>query len=166
METIIGRFDDVVCENAYNVRVGDGVSMKPGVYLDGGFGDGITIGDDVWIGPGVYMHGAGGITIGNHVGIGPHVKILTSTHQIDGVDWGSPIIDNDITCASVVIHDNCDIGVGAVIMPGVVIGSDAMIGAGSVVTKSVFPFAVVAGNPARVVRYRNVNNGGAGYGGI
>jgi len=142
------------------------VYIGQGTYLDGGYGSGITIGDGVWIGEGVYMHGAGGIVIGNNVGIGPHVKILTSTHKIDGVCWDSPIIDNDLVFAPVRIHDNVDIGVGAIIMPGVEIGEGAMVGAGAVVTKSIFPFAVSAGNPARVLRYRNVTNGGAGYGGL
>jgi len=130
------------------------------VYLDGGYGDGITIGDGTWVGQGVYMHGGGGITIGDHVGIGPHVKILTSAHAIDGVERDSPIISNDIVYSPVHIHNNCDIGIGSIIMPGVVIGEGVMVGAGAVVTKGVLPFAVVAGNPARVIRYRDVNNGG------
>jgi len=166
MDSITGRFRGVSYSNGSNIRVGARVSIGCGTYLDGGYGNGITIGDDVWIGEGVYIHGAGDIIIGNNVGIGPHVKIITSTHKIDGVGWDSPIIDNDLVYWPVRIHDNVDIGVGAIIMPGVEIGEGVMVGAGAVATKSIFPFAVAAGNPARVLRYRKVTNGGAGYGGI
>jgi len=166
VDSIVGEFDGLAIAHGHRVSFGNGVFIGYDVYLDGGHGDGITIGNNTWIGPGVYMHGAGGIVIGDYVGIGPHVKILTSTHRIDGVGWDSPIIDNDLVFSPVRIHDNADIGIGAIIMPGVVIGEGVMVGAGSVVTKSIFPFAVAAGNPARVLRYRNVDNGGAGYGGI
>ena len=55
----------------------------------------------------------------------------------------------------VIIGDDVWIGARAIIMPGIVIGRGAVIGAGSVVTKNVDEYAVVAGNPARVIKYRS-----------
>jgi acetyltransferase-like isoleucine patch superfamily enzyme len=60
----------------------------------------------------------------------------------------------DDTAASVIIEDNVWIGGGSIILPGVTIGSGAVIGAGSIVIKSVPPFSVAVGNPARVIKAR------------
>jgi acetyltransferase-like isoleucine patch superfamily enzyme len=62
---------------------------------------------------------------------------------VDSTDTGPTVIGNDVY-----------IGVGAIVLSGVTIGDGAVVGAGAVVTKSVEPYAIVAGNPARLVRYR------------
>jgi acetyltransferase-like isoleucine patch superfamily enzyme len=64
------------------------------------------------------------------------------------------VIDNQLEFGEVVIDDGCDIGMGAIILPGVHVGKGAIIGAGSVVTKDVEGFTVVAGNPAKLLRKR------------
>jgi acetyltransferase-like isoleucine patch superfamily enzyme len=56
--------------------------------------------------------------------------------------------------APVLLDDGCDIGIGAVILPGITVGKGAQVGAGAVVTADVPPYAVVAGNPARLLRTR------------
>ena len=98
------------------------------------------------------LHSAGGITVGNQVGIGPRVMILTSTH--DAPERQSAILDAPLKFAPVIIQDHADIGIGAIILPGTNIGRGAQIGAGAVVTKDVPDYAVVAGNPAVVLKYR------------
>ena len=86
------------------------------------------------------------VTIGDNTQIGPGVQILTADHPRDPalraqmLEFGRPIV----------IGKNVWIGGGALIMPGVTIGDDALIGAGSVVTKDVPAGATVMGNPARV----------------
>ncbi|MBK7009946.1 MAG: hypothetical protein IPH36_15590 [Saprospiraceae bacterium] len=60
-----------------------------------------------------------------------------------------------VECKSVVIGDGADIGVGAILLPGATVGRGAVVGAGAVVTGDVPDFAVVAGVPARILRYRN-----------
>ena len=65
---------------------------------------------------------------------------------------GSTIAPIDF--APVIIEDDADLGVGAIVLPGVRIGRGAQVGAGAVVTRDVPPYAVVAGNPARVLRER------------
>jgi acetyltransferase-like isoleucine patch superfamily enzyme len=90
--------------------------------------------------------------IGDYVGWGPGAKILTSTHT--GRPRDIPIIKSDLTIRPVRIEAWADVGTGAMVMPGVTVGRGSIVGAGAVVTKDVPPFAVVAGVPARFVRWR------------
>ena len=88
------------------------------------------------------------VRIGRHVMFGPFVQIYTAAHdlraelRIRGIEVAKPIV----------IEDNVWIGGGAILLPGVSIGRNAVVGAGAVVTKDVPPNMVVAGNPARVIR--------------
>ncbi|MFA6805456.1 MAG: DapH/DapD/GlmU-related protein [Candidatus Methanomethylophilaceae archaeon] len=88
----------------------------------------------------------GGITIGNDVKFGPFVKILTTNHPLDPNDRTTLISDH------VVIKDNAWIGANTTILPGITIGRNSVVGAGSVVTKDVPDNVAVAGNPARKIR--------------
>jgi len=115
----------------------------------------MVIGDHTWIGQACFLHSGGGIEIGKAVGIGPAVKIITSVHKED--DLSKPLIFCDLEFGKVIIEDGCDIGVGAIILPGVRIGEGSIIGAGSVVDKDVEPYTVVAGVPAKVLRNRKRN---------
>jgi acetyltransferase-like isoleucine patch superfamily enzyme len=120
--------------------------------LKGYFRNKLVVGEGTWIGQQCFLHAAGGLTIGKAVGIGPGVKIVTSSHRLDELD--SPILHAPVDFAPVVIEDGADVGVGAVILPGVRIGAGAQVGAGAVVTHDVPAGAIVAGNPARLVRMR------------
>ena len=88
------------------------------------------------------------VRIGNHVLIGPAVQIYTFTHPMDYRERRQGIEQ----CKEIAIGDDCWIGGGAVICPGVILGQRVVVGAGSVVTKSFPDDVVVAGNPARVIR--------------
>jgi acetyltransferase-like isoleucine patch superfamily enzyme len=112
----------------------------------------VRIGNGTWIGQGAFLHGAGGLTIGENVGIGPGVHIITSAHAEHG--RSIPILHAPIDFAPVVIEDDADIGVGAIILPGVRVGRGAQVGAGAVVTRDVNAYRVVAGNPAKELRER------------
>lgn len=89
------------------------------------------------------------VTIGNNVFIGPNVSIFTACHPIHpterntGIEWAE----------AVAIGNNVWIGGDATILPGVTIGDNSVIGAGSVVTKDVAPSTVVGGNPARFIKH-------------
>lgn len=135
-----------------NIEIGDDVYVGHQVVLKGYHENRMTIGDGTWIGQQCFLHSAGGLTIGRHVGIGPGVRIVTSTHRLDQVD--RPILRSDIEFGPVVIADDGDIGVSAVILPGVRIGRGAQVGAGAVVTADVEDYAIVAGVPARPVGRR------------
>jgi maltose O-acetyltransferase len=96
---------------------------------------------------GMFLDGAP-ISIGDEVLIATNVQLLTATHPLDALrrrawwEFAKPIG----------IGDGAWIGGGAIILPGVSIGENAVVGAGAVVTRDVAPGAVVAGNPARVIR--------------
>lgn len=135
-----------------NVELGARVYVGHDTILEGYHKEKMRIGDGTWIGPQCFFHSAGGLTIGKNVGIGAGVRILTSFHQEAG--RAIPILHAPLTFGKVVIEDHVDIGLSAVILPGVTIGRGAQVGAGAVVTKDVTPYAVVAGSPARELRKR------------
>jgi acetyltransferase-like isoleucine patch superfamily enzyme len=80
------------------------------------------------------------------------VKIFTSYH--DESPASNPVLFNTLRFKKVTIEDGCDLGIGAIILPGVTIGRGAIVGAGAVVTKNVPAYNVVAGVPAKILRKR------------
>lgn len=135
-----------------NIEIGDNVYIGHQTILKGYHKQKMIISEGTWIGQQCFFHSAGGLFIGKNVGIGPGVKIITSSHQ--GIPRGKPILHTKILFNKVIIEDDCDIGVGSTILPGVKIGRGALIGAGSVVTREIPPWAVAYGAPAKVVRTR------------
>lgn len=144
--------DNVLVFHPENIVIGSNVYIGHNTILKAYHKNEIHIGDHTWIGQGCYFNSAGGILIGKAVGIGPMVNILTSTHKEGRLSV--PVIFNELSFKQVIIEDGCDIGIGAIILPGVIIGEGSIIGAGSVVTKNVPPYYVVAGVPARMLRKR------------
>ena len=135
-----------------NIELGVNVYVGHNAILKGYYKNTMRIGDETWIGQQAFLHSAGGIDIGARVGIGPGVRIITSAHGEAGREV--PILSSPIELAPVVIEDDCDIGVGAVILPGVRIGKGAQIGAGAVVANDIPPYSIAIGVPARVTRER------------
>ena len=88
------------------------------------------------------------VSVGAHVAINEGVRILTGSHGVDDPAWRLKV-------APVSIGDYAWIATDSIILPGVTIGEGAVVGAGSVVTRDVERFTVVAGNPAVVIRRRN-----------
>ncbi|WP_339190079.1 DapH/DapD/GlmU-related protein [Paenibacillus sp. FSL R5-0490] len=114
----------------------------------------LTIGDDVMINAGVGIAANVEVTIGNNVMIGPRTSIFDSAyHRIDSLDDGSQ------TAKRIVIQDNAWIGTGALILPGVTIGRNAVVAAGSTVTKDVPENTLVAGAPAKIIRELTIHDG-------
>jgi acetyltransferase-like isoleucine patch superfamily enzyme len=135
-----------------NVLLGRNVYVGHYSILKGYYQNRLEIGDETWIGQQCFFHAAGGLTIGSRVGIGPGVKILTSRHA-EGPRTEA-IFDAPLELLPVVIEDGADLGVGAIVLPGVTIGRGAQVGAGAVVTRDVAPYTIVAGSPARILRER------------
>ncbi len=135
-----------------NVSLDEEVYVGHYAILKGYFKNELVVGRGAWTGQAAFLHAAGGIRVGADVCIGPHVCILTSTHADPG--RALPIMKGALELAPVVLEDGCDIGIGAIILPGVTVGRGAQVGAGAVVTADVAAYAVVAGNPARVLRRR------------
>ncbi|NLS07928.1 acyltransferase [Rhizobium sp. P32RR-XVIII] len=132
-------------------EIGNGVFIGTQAYIQGRYDGTCVIGDNVWIGPMAYFD-ARDLVIEEFVGWGPGAKVLGSSHTAIPVD--EPIIRTDLEIKPVRIGAWADIGTNATILPGVRIGKGAIIGAGAVVVSDVEPFAVVAGVPARFIRWR------------
>ena len=125
--------------------IGPDSSFCYGVFVTG---PGISVGSNSVINRFCYLDGRGGLTIGNNVNISHYVLIQTLTH-----DYDSPVFQ--AYKDPVVVCDDVWVGARATILPGVTLGQGCVIGAGSVVTKNVPPFAVVVGSPARQVSTRS-----------
>jgi acetyltransferase-like isoleucine patch superfamily enzyme len=130
---------------------GCGVRICSGAFLQGRFDGRCEIGDNVWIGPQAYLD-ARDLVLEEYVGWGPGASILGSSHT--GLPLDVPIIRTELEIRPVRVEAWADIGTRAVLLPGVTVGRGAIVGAGAVVTKDVEPFAIVAGVPARFVRWR------------
>ena len=111
----------------------------------------LKIGDNSSIGINSFVQGK--VTIGSNVMMGPDVRIYTQNHRHDRTDI--PMIEQGYEDEeSVEICDDVWIGARATILPGVVIGKGSIVGSAAVVTKNVPEYSIVAGNPAKVVKYR------------
>jgi acetyltransferase-like isoleucine patch superfamily enzyme len=132
-------------------QIGNTCFIGAGVYIQGRFDGRCVIGDNVWIGPGAYFD-ARDLVLGDHVGWGPGAKVLGSAHT--GLPADVPILQTDLEIRPVRVQPWADIGTNAVLLPGVTVGKGAIVGAGAVVTHDVPPFAIVAGVPARFLRWR------------
>jgi acetyltransferase-like isoleucine patch superfamily enzyme len=132
-------------------EIGSGVFIGEQAFIQGRFDGTCVIGDHAWLGPQSYFD-ARALIIEEYVGWAPGARVLGSEHTAMPVDV--PVIQTDLEVKQVRIGAWADIGVNAVILPGVAIGKGAIIGAGAVVTEDVPPMAVAAGVPAKVMRYR------------
>jgi galactoside O-acetyltransferase len=146
----VGR--GVVFKHPETFEVGKGVFIGEHAILQGRFDGRCVIGDRVWIGPQCYFD-ARDIVIEDFVAWGPGAKVLGSTHT--GIPADLPVAQTDLEIRPVRIGAWADVGVNAIVLPGVTVGRGAIIGAGAVVTKDVAPFSIVAGVPAKFLRWRD-----------
>lgn len=116
----------------------------------------ITFDEYVYIGPGSHIHGKGGVEIGSNTVIGPRLTIHSSNHNY--IEPELLPYDGITVLKKVIIGNNVWIGDSVFVCPGVSIGDGAVIAMGSVVTKDVPRLAIVGGNPAKIISYRNENN--------
>ncbi|BAU47983.1 maltose O-acetyltransferase [Sulfurifustis variabilis] len=126
--------------------VGDDVWIEPPFFCD--YGSNIAVGDKVFFNFNCVILDAAAVRIGSRVLFGPAVQLYAATHPLDvaerrlGLELARPIA----------VGDDVWIGGGAIVLPGVTIGSGTVIGAGSVVTTDIPGGVVAAGNPCKVLR--------------
>ena len=126
--------------------VGEGTEIRPPPYVD--YGSHLRVGARCFANFGLVALDVAPITIGDDVQIGPNVQLLTPTHPVEpeprraGWEAAEPIT----------IGDDVWLGGGVVVLPGVTIGENTVVGAGAVVTRDLPANVVAVGNPARVVR--------------
>jgi acetyltransferase-like isoleucine patch superfamily enzyme len=116
------------------------------------YGGDITIGDDCSLNPFAIVYGGGGVRIGNGVRIAAHTVIIPANHRTGTDDV--PLHLAGIVATGITIADHVWLGSGSRILDGVQIGRNAVVGAGSVVTRSVPDNTTVAGVPARPIQPR------------
>jgi maltose O-acetyltransferase len=117
----------------------------------------IEVGNDVFIGPGATLQASvSGIVLGDKVMLGPNVTILGGDHNtsVRGRFMHDVTTKRPEDDVPVIVEEDVWIGASAVILKGVRIGRGAIVAAGAVVTKDVLPYAVVAGVPASIRRFR------------
>ncbi len=142
-------------------KVGHSVSVGTPFICD--YGCHIEIGSNVTINRNCMLMDCNKIVIGNNVLIAPNVHLSTPTHPIELNERLAPTkqLDGSINyerrtyALPITIEDGCWIGANVVIIGGVTIGTGSVIGAGSVVTKSIPPNSLAVGNPCRVIRAIN-----------
>lgn len=131
-----------VLKEIFGDRLGEGsMVMAP---LNGAATNNINIGKNVFINSNFLAMARGGITIEDNVQIAANVQVITNNHD--------PYEREILTCYPVKIKKGAWIGAGASVMPGVTVGKYAIVGASAVVTKDVPDYAVVVGNPAKVIK--------------
>lgn len=132
--------------NKMGIRHTGQIYFEPPFHCE--YGTHISIGDNFYANTGCIMLDVAKITIGSNCMFGPHVYLLTAGHPIhpesrnSRYEYGIPIT----------IGDNVWIGGNCTVLPGITIGNNAVIGAGSVVTKDIPDNVCAAGNPCRIIR--------------
>jgi maltose O-acetyltransferase len=125
---------------------GEGSEIRPPLRCDYGYQT--FVGARSFANWGLVCLDVATVTIGNDVQIGPNVQLLTATHPLEP----GPRRDKWEAAQPIVIGDNVWLGGGVIVCPGVSIGANTVVGAGSVVTRDLPANAVAVGSPARVVR--------------
>lgn len=132
--------------NLYGCKVGDGSRIGPFVEIQSG----VEVGAACKIQSHTFV--CEGVTIGDRAFIGHGVMFVNDSHPRATNKAGELQGPDDWELRETRVEDGASIGSGAVILGGITVGADALVGAGAVVTRDVEPGAVVAGNPARPLR--------------
>jgi len=127
------------CEIGNDTRIGTFVEIQKGAKI----GDRCKISSHTFI--------CEGVTIESEVFVGHGVTFINDRYPRATTAGGQPQVETDWHCQNTMVKRGASIGSGATLLGGITIGENAIVGAGSVVTKSVPPNAIVAGNPARIL---------------
>ena len=137
-----------------DVSIGPQVMIRPTSYYGGPVGVGLTVGDRSSLAARCFIGCSGEISIGNDVMLGPAVSIFSENHNFSDPD--RTIKSQGVVRSSTIIENDVWIGANSTLLSGVTIGQGAVVAANSVVSRDVPAFAVVAGNPARLIKSRRI----------
>ena len=132
---------------AFGAKIGRGTVIKNNVCVK--FPWKLEVGDNVWLGENAWIDNLDKVAIGSNVCISQGALLLTGNHDYT-------ISSFDYRNAPIVVEDGAWIGAKALVCPGVVVGTHAVLAAGGVATKSLRPWTVYQGNPAKEIRERKI----------
>lgn len=142
-----------------NISIGNNVRIDDFCLLTGGKG-GIEIGSFIHIAAFCYISGQGGVEIRDYCNISSRNALYSSTDDYSGAYMTNPMIPSKYTNVirnKVILQKHVIIGTGSTILPGVEIGEGTAVGAMSLINKSIEPWGIYAGIPARFIKPRNNN---------
>jgi len=139
------------------ITIGNNVSILKNTIIEctgviRNLGEGLTIGDNVGIAQNCFIQVRGKVIIGNSVIFAPNVSVFSENHNFSNPDL--PVSEQGETRKGVIIEDGVWIGTRSVILDGVRVGKNSIVAAGSIVNKDVPPYTIVAGVPAKTIKYR------------
>jgi acetyltransferase-like isoleucine patch superfamily enzyme len=140
-----------------DLTICEGALIRPSGHWGGRLGDGLQIGDRSSIGAYSYIGCAGPIVIGNDVLMGPRVTMIAENHNFQ--DPSRSVNTQGVSNQGIRIGNDVWIGACVTILDGVTIGDHSILAAGAVVNKDVAPYEIVAGIPAKRIRYRERPDG-------
>ena len=155
---IIEDYAEINCLAKQKIIIGNRVSIgkfaiiRPTNAYGGEIGEGLKIGNNSNIGPYCYIGCSGYIEIGDNVMMSPRVSIYAENHVFTRTDI--TLKDQGVKKEFVKIEDDCWIAANSIILAGVTIGKGSVVAAGSIVTRDVPPYSVVAGVPAKIIKQR------------
>ncbi|HEY5122568.1 MAG TPA: acyltransferase [Ignavibacteria bacterium] len=157
---LIGDNVEINALSLEGISIGNNVSIHRNTVIEctgviRNLGIGLEIGDNVGIAQNCFIQVRGKVTIGNNVIFGPGVYLFSENHNFDDPDL--PVLVQGETRKGVVIEDGVWIGSRAVILDGVRICKNSIVAAGSIVNKDVPAYSIVAGVPAKIIKYRKSN---------
>jgi acetyltransferase-like isoleucine patch superfamily enzyme len=153
----IGRNVTIDSLSLEGIKLGSNVNIPDGSFIRctgviSALGKGLTVGNNTGFGHYTFINAQGGVEIGDDVIMGSHVSILAENHKFDSLD--EPIRMQGVSRKGIVIESNVWIGANVTILDGVRIHTGSIIGAGSVVTKSIPPNSLAVGSPCKVIKTR------------
>ncbi|MES2003070.1 MAG: acyltransferase [Bacteroidota bacterium] len=157
-DLIVEDYAEINCLSSKKIVIGDRVTIgkfaiiRPSNSYGGEIGEGLKIGNNSNIGPYSYIGCSGYIEIGDNVMISPRVSIYAENHVFESTDL--TMKEQGVHRQFVKIEDDCWIAANSTILAGVTIGKGSVVAAGSVVTKDVPPYSIVAGVPAQIIKQR------------
>ena len=153
----IGDYVEINALSKDGILLGNNVSIQKNTIIEctgviREIGEGLIIGNNVGIAQGCFIQVRGHVTIGNDVIFGPGVSLFSENHNFNDPDI--PIVLQGETRKGVYIEDGVWVGAKSIILDGVVIGKNSIVAAGSVVTKSIPPYSIAGGIPAKIIKTR------------
>jgi virginiamycin A acetyltransferase len=151
-------FSKIIYNNRKNITIDKNSYIGLGSKI---YGTAVHIEKNTGFVENLIVIGGNSLKIGKYCAIAGNLTVITSNHIMNKPNIQAKLQNDyfqdgmdDVSKGGVVIGNNVWIGLHVIILPGVTVGDGAVIGAGSIVTKSIEPFTIVAGNPAKVIRKR------------